>query len=64
MEILLTKPVVVALAIIGAGLATAASYLQRRGSISERGARILNYAGYAVMGASMLLFALAGLRGA
>jgi hypothetical protein len=63
MEILLAKPVVVALAIIGAALSTTASMLQRRGSLNERQAKVLNYAGYAVMGASMLLFALAGLRG-
>jgi len=63
MELLLTKPVVVTLAVIGALLATAASMLQKRGIVSERGARLLNYAGYGVMGASMLLFALAGLLG-
>jgi hypothetical protein len=63
MEILLTRPVVVALAIVGAALSTTASMMQRRGGLSERQAKILNYAGYAVMGASMLLFALAGLRG-
>ena len=61
MEILLTKPVVVALAVIGAALSTVASFLQRRGTLGERNARILNYAGYGVMGASMLLFVLAGL---
>ena len=64
MELLLTKPVVVTLAVIGALLSTAASFLQRRGRLSERGGRMLNYAGYAVMGASMLLFALAGLLAA
>jgi hypothetical protein len=64
MELLLTKPVVVTLAVIGAVLATAASMLQRRGVLDERKARILNYAGYGVMSASMLLFVLAGLRGA
>ena len=63
MEILLTKPVVVTLAIAGALLSTSASYLHRRGKLSERRANLLNYAGYGVMGASMLLFALAGLRG-
>ena len=61
MELLLTKPVVVTLAVIGAVLSTAASFLRRRGRLSERSAHILNYAGYGVMGASMLLFALAGL---
>jgi len=61
MDFLLSRPVVVTLAIIGAVLATAASLLQSRGIIGQRGARILNYAGYGVMGVSMLLFALAGL---
>ena len=62
-ELLLTKPVVVTLAVIGAVLATAASMLQKRGIVGERGAKILNYAGYGVMAASMLLFVLAGLLG-
>ena len=62
-EILLTKPVVVALAVIGAVLATCASMLHQRGILRERGARILNYAGYGFMGVSMLLFVLAGLLG-
>lgn len=63
MELLLNRPVVVTLAVIGALLATAASMLQRRGIVGERGARVLNYAGYGFMGASMVLFALAGLLG-
>ena len=63
MELLLTKPVVVCLAVLGAALSTVASFLQRRGSLSEPRAKVLNYAGYGIMGASMLLFALAGLRG-
>jgi hypothetical protein len=63
MEFLLAKPVVVAMALIGAVLSTAASFLQRRGRLDERRANALNYAGYAFMGASMLLFALAGMRG-
>jgi uncharacterized membrane protein len=61
MEVLLTKPVVVTLAIVGAVLSTAASFLQARNYISERTGKALNYAGYGVMGASMLLFVLAGL---
>ena len=61
MDVLLTRPVVVALAVLGAALATAASLLQRRGLVSERGAQRLNVTGYAAMGASMLLFVLAGL---
>jgi len=60
-ELLLSRAVVVTLALIGAALATAASYLQRRGTLSERAGRLLNYAGYGFMGASMLLFALAGM---
>ncbi len=61
MELLLTKPVVVALAILGAALSTLASFLQTRNRISATTARALNYAGYAVMAVSMVLFALAGL---
>lgn len=61
MEVLLTRPVVIALAVLGAALATAASMLQTRGVVSERSAQVLNYAGYGFMGASMVLFVLAGL---
>ena len=61
MEVLLTKPVVVTLAIAGAVLSTAASFLQARNYVSERTGKVINYAGYGVMGASMLLFVLAGL---
>jgi hypothetical protein len=61
MELLLSKPVVVTLAIIGAVVSTAASFLQARGYVGERTGKALNYAGYGVMGASMLLFVLAGL---
>jgi hypothetical protein len=61
MELLLTKPVVVALAILGALLSTAASFLQVRGYLGEKAGKALNWAGYGVMGASMLLFVLAGL---
>lgn len=64
MELFLSKPAVFGLAVLGAALATAASVLQRRGWLSARGALLLNAAGYVAMGASMLLFALAGLRGA
>ena len=64
MEVLLTKPVVVALAVLGALCSMLASVLQKKGVLTEQRARILNYAGYGFMGASMLLFILAGLRGA
>ena len=62
MEVLFTRPVVIALALLGAALATAASVLQMRGLLGERGARALNIAGYTAMGASMLLFIVAGFR--
>ena len=61
MEVLLGKPVVVTLAIVGALLSTAASLLQTRGYLSETAGKALNLAGYGVMGVSMLLFVLAGL---
>ena len=61
MEVLLTKPVVVSLAILGAALSSSASFLQMRGYVGAKGARAINYAGYGCMGVSMVLFALAGL---
>lgn len=60
----MAKPVVIGLALAGAALSGLSSLLQMRGKVGERGARNLNYAGYAFMGASMLLFVLAGLLGA
>jgi hypothetical protein len=63
-EQLLSRPVVVGLAILGAALSVAASALIARGKIGPQQARRLNLAGYAAMGLSMLLFVLAGLRGA
>jgi hypothetical protein len=61
LELLLSRPIVVALAILGAVLSSSASFLQMRGYVSEKAGRALNWAGYGVMGASMLLFVLAGL---
>jgi len=63
MELVITKPVVVALAVAGALLCTGASFLQLRGYVGEKAGKAMNWAGYGVMGASMLLFVLAGLRG-
>ncbi len=63
MDFLLTRPVVVTLAILGALLATTASILQAKGILGPRGGKVLNYSGYAAMALSMALFALAGLRG-
>lgn len=64
MEALLDRRVVIALALAGGVLSAAAPLLQMRGKLGARGARNMNYAGYAFMGASMLLFVLAGLTGA
>ena len=63
MELLLSRPAVVALAVLGALLSTAASILELRKIVSPRGALILNYAGYGFMIASMALFAFSALRG-
>jgi len=63
MDFLLTRPVVVTLAILGALLATTASILQAKGILGPRGGKVLNYSGYAAMALSMALFAFAGLRG-
>ena len=62
MDWLLTRETVVTLAVIGAVLSTGASMLQVRKMLSERGARLMNYAGYGAMGISMLLFIAAGYR--
>jgi hypothetical protein len=61
MELVLSRSVVVGLAVLGALLSITATLLQRRGVLAERGAQMLNYAGYGVMAMSMLLFVLAGL---
>ena len=63
MEVLLSRPAVVALAVLGALLSICASLLQSAGKLDGAKARWLNRAGYFAMGASILLFALAGLRG-
>ena len=63
MEALIDRRVVIGLAIAGALLSTAASLLKVRGRLGERGSRNLNYAGYAFMLVSMVLFVAAGIRG-
>ena len=63
MELLLTRPVIIGLAIAGALFATAASLLQAQGRIGPELARQLNLTGYALMGLSMALFIVVGLRG-
>jgi len=63
MDLLLTRAVVIGFAIAGALFALAASILQQRGVVSEARATQINYAGYVLMGISMLLFVTIGLRG-
>jgi hypothetical protein len=60
---ILTRPVIIGLAIAGALVAVAASALQVRGKVSAERARQLNRAGYVLMGLSMALFIIVGLRG-
>ncbi len=63
METLLTRPVIIGLAIAGALVAVAASVLQTQGKVSTERARQLNLAAYVLMGLSMALFIVVGLRG-
>ena len=63
MEIVLTRPVIIGLAIAGALFALAASVLQTKGKVSAVRARQLNLTGYVLMGLSMALFIIVGLRG-
>jgi hypothetical protein len=63
MEFLLSRTVVVTLAVVGAVLSTAAGFLKARNVITEPRARGLNRLGYGLMGASMALFIVAGLLG-
>ena len=60
---ILTRPVIIGLAIAGALFAVTASTLQVRGKVSAERARQLNRAGYVLMGLSMALFIIVGLRG-
>ena len=62
MDWLLTREAVIALAVLGAIVSTAASVLQVRGRIGAARARQLNLAGYALMGVSMALFVFIGFR--
>jgi len=62
MEWVLTREVVVGLAILGALPSVAASMLQMRGGMSAARAKQLNRVGYGLMGLSMLLFIVTGFR--
>jgi hypothetical protein len=61
-DLLADRRVVIALAVVGGVLAILSSTLALRGRQHEANARRLSYAGYAFMGASMVLFLVAGLR--
>lgn len=62
MEWLLTREVVIGLALVGALPSLAASVLQARGGITPRRAQQMNLAGYGLMGLSMVLFIVVGFR--
>lgn len=62
MDWLLTREAVITLAVLGAIASSAASILQVRGRIGAGRARQLNLAGYALMGVSMALFIIIGIR--
>ena len=61
METLLTRPVVIALALTGGVLSMFAILLRKREG-KENLARRLDAAGYVFMGISMLLFVISGFR--
>ena len=62
MDWVLTREVVITLAVLAVIPSVAASVLQVRGKISALTARQLNLAGYVLMGISMLLFIVIGFR--
>jgi hypothetical protein len=62
MDWLLTREMVVGLAILGALPSIAASVLAARGGITPARAKQLNLASYGLMGLSMLLFIVIGFR--
>lgn len=57
---LLTREAMIALAVLGAVVSTAASALRPR--LGEHRARQIDYAGYGCMAASMLVFIINGFR--
>jgi hypothetical protein len=62
MEWILTKPVVIGLAILGGVISVAAMFIRKRPASLHTAAK-LDTAAYALMGVSMLLFIIIGLRG-
>ena len=63
LDVIARREVVVALAIAGAVIATVGTMSRGRSAKPKRVASALIYAGYAITGASMLLFITAGFRG-
>ena len=62
MEWILTKPVVIVFALLGGALSLIAMLIRKRQSNLQTAAK-LDSAAYALMGVSMLLFIIIGLRG-
>ena len=62
MDLLLSRPVVIGFAILGAVASMLATTLQARNRIDAARATQLNRAGYVAMGVSIVLFILAGFR--
>ena len=63
LEIMIQRPVVIATAIAGAIVATTGSFmLARPGRFKQRWSRLTLRLGYAVSGASVVLFIIAGFR--
>ena len=61
LALIAARPVVIALAILGAIVATLGSWLVRHpGRLGERGARFVLRLGYGLSGASVALFIVAG----
>jgi hypothetical protein len=57
-----TREAIITLAVLGAIASVAATVLQSSGRIGAGRAKQLNVAGYGLMGASMLLFIVAGFK--
>ena len=60
MGVLLARETIIAVAIIGAGLAAAASFRGVRGRVGPDASAVIVKAGYALTGVSMLLMIVAG----
>ncbi|MSO84785.1 MAG: hypothetical protein EXR02_08260 [Rhodospirillales bacterium] len=61
LALIASRPVVIALAILGALVATLGGWLVRRpGRLGARGARFVLRLGYGLSGASVILFIVAG----